>query len=124
MKKVVSCILIVICIFTLYSYFHTEEIYVVKTFEKTSSELNNNSKEITNVTYYKMSDGTWKTDNHSYKYKLVLKGRLSNSIKDTTYIILSNTKNITFQQAVKASGLSSNTNDYFEIENAVIVGFS
>jgi len=35
---------------------------------------------------------------------------------------LSNIKDITFEQAWKAEGLSSNSNDYFNPEIAVIVG--
>ena len=80
------------------------------------------SKIITTVTYYEMSDGTWKTDSHTYQYKLELTGRMHVAVKDSTYIILSNTDDITFDQAWKASGLSSNLDDYFKEEDAVIVG--
>ena len=45
------------------------------------------------------------------------------AVKDSTYIILSNTDDITFDQAWKASGLSSNMTDYFKEKDAVIVGF-
>ena len=73
------------------------------------------------TTYYEMSDGTWKTDDHTYQYKLVITGSLNNAVKDTTYTILSNAEDITFEQAWKASGLSSNLDDYFQIEDAVFV---
>lgn len=43
----------------------------------------------------------------------------SKEVTKTTY--LSNTENISFEQAWKASGLSSNSDDYFKIEDAVIV---
>ncbi|MBQ7841521.1 MAG: hypothetical protein IJ390_13705 [Lachnospiraceae bacterium] len=69
-----------------------------------------------------MSDGSWKTDEYVYQYRLEVSGRLNNAAKDTTYIILSNEKGITFEQAWKASGFSSNMNDYFDPEDAVIVG--
>ena len=78
-------------------------------------------EEIIMKTYYEMSDGTWKTDDYSYRYKLMLTGRLHNAAKDTTYTILSNTKDITFDQAWKASGLSSHSEDYFDEEDAVFV---
>ncbi len=71
-----------------------------------------------------MSDGTWKVKElpYTYKYRLELTGRLHNAVKDSTYIILSNRNDITFEQAWKASGLSSNTEDYFDAKDAIIVG--
>ncbi len=48
---------------------------------------------------------------------------MPNAEKNTTYIVLSNSENITFDQAMRASGLSSNTNDYFRSELAVLVGY-
>ena len=54
---------------------------------------------------------------------LELTGRMHAAVKDSTYIILSNTDDITFDQAWKASGLSSNMTDYFKEKDAVIVGF-
>ena len=58
---------------------------------------------------------------YTYKYRLEVTGRLNNAVEDTTYVILSNIENITFEQAWKASGLSSNIEDYFKIEDAVFV---
>ena len=72
-------------------------------------------------TYSKMSDGTWQCDGHSYKYRLEISGKLNNAAEDSTYIYLSNIKDITFEQAWKASGLSSNMDDYFDIDEAVLV---
>lgn len=97
------------------------EITIVNTFEQTPLELVEETEDVILKTYYEMSDGTWKTDDHVYQHKLVITGRLNNAIKDTTYTILSNIEDITFAQAWKASGLSSNSNDYFEIEDAVFV---
>lgn len=76
------------------------------------------------VTYYELSDGTWATDENNYKYKLEITGRLNNAAKDSTYVYLSNIEDITFEQASKASGLSSNTEDYFDVETAVLVEMS
>lgn len=73
------------------------------------------------VTYYKISDGTWETDGHTYKYRLELSGRPPKAIKDVTFVYLSNIENITYEQAWKAAGLSSNTDDYFDVEEAVLV---
>ena len=72
-------------------------------------------------TYSEMSDSTWQCDGHIYKYRLEISGRLSNAVKDSTYIYLSNIEDITFEQAWKASGLSSNMDDYFDIDEAVLV---
>ena len=44
-----------------------------------------------------------------------------NAARDTAYTILSNIEDISFEQAWKASGLSSDLNDYFETEDAVFV---
>ena len=72
--------------------------------------------------HYKAKDGTWACENHTYKYRLEISGRLNNADKNTTYIVLSNSKDITFEQTWKASGLSSLMSDYFDPKDAVIVG--
>lgn len=75
------------------------------------------------VKHYEMSDGTWKTDTHTYKYRLEITGRMGgNASKDSTFVFLSNIEEITFDQAWKASGFSSNTNDYFDEADAKFVG--
>ena len=97
----------------------------VNTFTETPEELITErieqGEEVTTQTYYELSDGTWKTDDCAYQYRLVVTGRLHNAVKDTTYTILSNIEEITFDQAWKASGLSSSTEDYFAGEDAVFV---
>ena len=47
---------------------------------------------------------------------------MNNAAKDSTFVILSNNADITFDMAWKASGLSSNIDDYFKPEDAIIVG--
>ena len=59
---------------------------------------------------------------YTYKYRVEITGRLHNAVKDTTYIILTNIEGITFEQAWKASGLSSNMDDYFDPADAVFIG--
>lgn len=104
------------------------EAQVINTFEETPigliEEYSEEAQMVTTTKYYEMSDGTWKTDKYTYKYRLEITGRLNNAARDTTYVILSNNENITFEQAWKASGLSSNGKDYFKVEDAVIVGRS
>ena len=72
-------------------------------------------------TYCEMTDGTWMCDNHLYKYRLEINGRIPNAAVNSSFIFLSNIEEITFEQAYKAAGLSSNTNDYFSPEEAVLV---
>ncbi len=95
---------------------------VVKTYEVTDSDTAFEDDElVTIVKYYEMSDGTWKTDTHTYRYRLEITGRMGGAEKDSTFVFLSNIKSITFEQAWKASGFSSNTNDYFKEEDAKFV---
>ncbi len=72
-------------------------------------------------TYYELSDGTWQVNGHNYKHRLEITGRLHNAVADSTYVYLSNLEEITFAQAWKASGISSNTEDYFTVEEAMLV---
>ena len=71
--------------------------------------------------YSEMSDGTWECNGHTYKYKLEITGRIGSAAMDSTFVYLSNLEEITFEQAWKAAGLSSNTNDYFNVKDAVLV---
>lgn len=96
-----------------------EEPHIVKTYEQSSDQ---DSEDNVLRTYHEMSDGTWTAGDYIYKYRLEVSGRLNHAAGDTTFIILSNTENITFEQAWKASGLSSNLADYFKPEDSVIVG--
>ena len=102
-----------------------KEVAVIKTYEVTDSaqvdEYLEEDKLITMVKHYEMSDGTWKTDEHTYQYRLEITGRMNTAAKDSTFIFLSNIKEITFDQAWKASGFSSNMDDYFDVEDAKFV---
>lgn len=97
----------------------------VKTYDVTDPELVEEyfeqNKLVTKVKYYEMSDGTWRTDTHTYQYRLEITGRMNGAAKDSTFVFLSNIEDITFEQAWKASGLSSNMADYFEEEEAKLV---
>ncbi len=72
-------------------------------------------------TYCRMSDGTWKCGDVTYKYRLEISGRVPNAAKDSTFVYLSNMKEISFDRAWKAAGLSSDSGDYFPVEKAVLV---
>ncbi len=124
MKKMINVITIMLLLLTLFGCSQKEP-YVVKTYEETDFALTDeyweNDKLVTMVSYYEMSDGTWKTDDYTYQYRLELTGRMGNAAKDSTFVFLSNTEDITFEQAWKASGFSSNMADYFEEEVAKFV---
>ena len=72
-------------------------------------------------TYYEMRDGYWMCDDYEYRYRLEISGRMPNAVKDSTFVYLSNIEEIPFERAYLAAGLSSNTDDYFSPEEAVLV---
>lgn len=125
MKRWIPAAMLFLLILVISGCSKNDEAVIVNTFEKTPSEdverRIENAEEVIMETYYEMSDGTWKTDDYTYRYKLMVTGRLHNAVRDTTYTILSNIEDITFDQAWKASGLSSNLNDYFKAEEANFV---
>ena len=99
---------------------------VVRTYEATNGALSEeyikNDKLITLVRHYEMTDGTWKTDSNTYKYRLEITGRMGGgAVKDSTFVYLSNVEEISFERAYMAAGLSSNMDDYFDPSEAVLV---
>ena len=72
-------------------------------------------------TYCEMTDGTWMCDDHLYEYRLEIKDRMPNAAVDSSFVYLSNIVEIPFDQAYKAAGISSNLDDYFSPEEAVLV---
>ena len=72
-------------------------------------------------TYHEMTDGTWMCDDHLYQYRLEINGRMPNAAADSSFVYLSNIEEISFDQAYKAAGISSNSNDYYSPEEAVLV---
>ena len=121
MKKIIRMALIALMLLSLFGCSQKEP-SVVKTYEVTDSELAfENDELVTLVKYYEMSDGTWETDDYTYQYRLEITGRNNAADKDTTFVFLSNIEDITFEQAWKASGFSSNMDDYFDEEDAKFV---
>lgn len=72
-------------------------------------------------TYFQMSDSTWMCEDQTYKHRLEIKGRMPNAAIDSSFVYLSNLEGISFEQAYKAAGISSNSEDYFSPEEAVLV---
>lgn len=124
MKKIISITLITLLLLSLLGCSQKAP-SVVKTYEVTDAELAEeyweNNELVTMVQYYEMSDGTWKTDDYIYQYRLEITGRMNGAVKDSTFVFLSNIEDITFEQAWKASGFSSNMDDYFKEEDAKFV---
>ena len=58
---------------------------------------------------------------HAPPLPVECRGRLPNAECDSVFVYLSNLPDISFEQAAKASGLSSDTADYFAVEDAVLV---
>ena len=71
--------------------------------------------------YSEMDDGTWTCDGRTYQYRLEISGRMPNAAVDSSFVYLSNLKEISFDQAYKAAGISSDFEDYFPPEKAVLV---
>lgn len=101
--------------------FPSYELYLRTPTEEIEEKYDNGEFVITK-TYSQMQDGSWSSGGYIYLYRLEITGRLHNAAKNTTYIVLSNRKDITFDETWKASGFSSNSADYFAPEDAVIVG--
>lgn len=124
MVRKIAAILLTVMLLSL-SGCSQKEVSVVKTYDVTDSELIEecfeNNELVTIVKYYEMNDGTWKTDDYIYQYQVEVTGKMNNAAKDSMFVFLSNTKDITFDQAWKASGLSSNTDDYFKEEETRLV---
>ena len=93
MKKraIVLSIMIAVCTMFCLCGCSQKEPSVVKTYEKTDSEeAFENTEPVIMVKHYEMSDGTWKTDDYTYQYRLEITGRMDNAEKDSTFIFLSN----------------------------------
>lgn len=70
--------------------------------------------------YFKTEDGRWSVNGKKYNFRVVLAGRSPNAVKDTEYVVLTNNKDISFEE-VNWSILSSNSNDDLEHETVCIV---
>ena len=122
MKKWIVLLLALVCLVGLIGCSSKEPLVVNIYYSVADTEVTQENKDfIILCTHYEMSDGTWRTDDNTYKYRLEITGRMPNAAKDSTFVFLSNIEDITFEQAWKAAGLSSNMNDYFEDDIAKFV---
>ena len=81
----------------------------------------NKAEESSLKNYSELSNGTYSCDEHIYKYRFEISGRIPNAAKNSTFVYLSNLSEISFEQAWRASGLSSSLDDYFSEEDAILV---
>lgn len=99
---------------------------IIKTYNATPTEEISqkieNEEFIITKTYSRKSDGMWTIGDNEYKYRLEITGRMSNAAKNVTFLVVSNSKDITFDQCWRAFGFSSQSEDYFKSDYAVIVG--
>ena len=100
---------------------------VAAVYEVTPSEeleqKRENGEYIIYTEYSALNNCMWSVGDYTYRYRLEITGKPNSAAKMVSYLVLSNTKDITFEQALKASGLSSDSNDYFSPDYAVIVGY-
>ena len=121
---VIACVGVAVCFLTnpitVDDHFGAE-IYEPTPSEQIDEKYDNEEFVITKL-HYENQDGEWVSEGYTYKYRLEITGRMNQAAKNTTFIVLSNTEDITFDQTWKASGLSSNMADYFDPGVSVIVG--
>ena len=81
----------------------------------------NKAEEGSMKTYSELSNETYTCEEHIYKNRIEISERMPNAAKNSTFVYLSNLPEISFEQAWKASGLSSSLDDYFSEEDAILV---
>lgn len=70
--------------------------------------------------YDEMRDGTWKADGITYKYRLELKGTMPNAAGESCFVVLTNNKEISFDEVAK-SIFSSSSSDWLDRSQTIIV---
>ena len=102
------------------SYIETR--YAATPPDQTQQKIKNEEYVIT-TPYVETALSGYMVANNTYIHCLEITGHLSGAAKNTTYLVLANRKDITFDEAWRASGLSGDTADYFDPKDAVIVGY-
>ena len=92
----------------------------LKTEEEAIRENYDKGEFVITKTHHRMDDGIWVWIGNAYLYRLELTGKGAGTEKQTTFLVLSNRKDVTFDEVWKAE-FSSNTEDYFAIEETVLV---
>lgn len=71
-------------------------------------------------TYYELADGLWECEDTVYPFRLELRGRMPNAVKDSAYVVLTNNAALTFEEVSK-SLFSSSFEDTKIMEGSVLV---
>ena len=71
--------------------------------------------------FHQNKDGQWECNGHTYKNCLIITGRMPSADNDSTYVYLSNLDQISFEEAYKSAGISNDSNEYFDVNDAVYV---
>ena len=98
------------------------DLYVKTPLSQTEDKIESGEYIITR-THHETLDGKWTADNREYEYRLQITGRMGGAAKNTTFIVLSNKRNIRFSETWPAFGYGSDTSAYFDPDEAVIVGY-
>lgn len=72
------------------------------------------------VPYTPTQDGQWEADGKLYRFCLVLEGRIKNARADSTFTVLSNDKDVTFEEVAEKL-FSSQSHTAFDDKDAVLV---
>lgn len=82
--------------------YHSSSDHLQTLFEETpieqQQEKYDNEEFVITKMHYVNKDKKWCANGHTYLFRLEITGRKNNSEKNTTYIVLSNNRNITFEQ--------------------------
>lgn len=108
MKWIANVISIIIVIGVITCYHFVIQPTIVNTFEGFQ-------------TYHELSDGTWKYQNHIYKYKHDVLEPSDKETNEIKYIILSNHKEITYDESWAYKLLSSGVPSPIDSNDTVIV---
>ena len=72
------------------------------------------------ATYYEMNNGTWQCDDNTYQFRLELAVRMPNAKSDSSYVVLTDNENLTFEDVSK-SLYSSSLEDSKIMDGSMIV---
>lgn len=70
--------------------------------------------------YTENADGTFSTEDHDYQYRIDLRGRLPHAACDSIYTVLTNKKDVTFEEVAK-SLYSGNSEDFLDEAETIII---
>lgn len=72
------------------------------------------------ISYTQNEDGTYSTTDFTYKYCIELTGRSPGAVADSTFTVLTNDKEVTFNEVAK-SLYSSNSKDWLNEDETIII---